>query len=111
MGVPVDEKLDVSPQCVLAAQKTKSVLGCIRRGAASSEREGIVPLCSALLRPHLEYCVEAWDLQHKKDGDSLKQVQRRAMSMIGGLEHLSYQERLREMGLFGGETSLRPPST
>ena len=51
------------------------------------------------MRLHLDYCIQIWGLQHKKDVE-LEWVQRRATGMIRGLEHLSYEDRLRELGLF-----------
>jgi len=54
LGVLVDEKLGMSQQCVLAPQKASCVLGCIKKGVASREREVIAPLYSSLVRPHVE---------------------------------------------------------
>ena len=80
----VDERLFMSHQCALAAQKANSMVGCIKSRVASRVREEIVPLCSAPMRPYLEPCTQLWGPQQKKDRDLLEQVQRRATKMIRG---------------------------
>jgi len=77
LGALGNEKLDMSHQCALAAQKASRGLGYTPSSVGSRAREGLLPVCSALDRPHQESCVQLWSPQHKKDMELLEWGQRR----------------------------------
>ncbi|KAK4810923.1 hypothetical protein QYF61_013331 [Mycteria americana] len=92
-------RLNMSQQSALAAKRTNCILGCIKHSISSCSKEVIIPLYLAMVQPHLEYCVQFWAPQFKKDVKVLECVQRRATQLLKGLEGMSYEEQLRTLGL------------
>ena len=76
----------------------------IHRNITYKDKSLIVPLYKAIVRPHLEYCIQAWSPYLRKDIDMLEKIQRRVTKLIPGLRDLRYDERLKECGLTTLET-------
>ena len=104
LGVTMNANMKVSEQCRIAASKGNQVLGMIRRNITYKEKSLIIPLYKAIVRPHLEYCIQAWNPHLRKDVDMLEKIQRRATKLIPELRDLTYEERLKECGLTTLET-------
>ena len=104
LGVTMNANMKVSEQCRMAASKGNQVLGMIRRNITYKEKSLIIPLYKAIVRPHLEYCIQAWNPHLRKDVDMLEKIQRRTTKLIPELRDLTYEERLKECGLTTLET-------
>ena len=82
LEVTVSADMKVSEQCWIAASKGNQIVGLIRRPIMYKEKQLIVPLYKAIVRPQLEYCIQAWRPYRKRDIDKLERIQRRATKMI-----------------------------
>jgi hypothetical protein len=99
LGIVITSNMKVSTQCSKAAIKAMQILRLIKRHFSYIDREDFRILYKSFIRPHLEYCVQAWSPFLVKDVKCLEQVQRRATKMVVGLEHVHYERRLRLLGL------------
>lgn len=101
-GVNIDNNLNMSQKCALAAKLTNSHWGCSKESFGSSLKEIILPLYSDVVR-FLQCQVQFYATYYERDMDIPGQVQSRAIKMIKGLKHLTYKGKLRELGLLSLE--------
>ena len=99
LGVYISNNLSPSNHVARAAEKANRVLGIIKRTYVNRSKDNIPSLYKSLVRPHLEYCVQAWRPFLQQDVDNNEKVQRRATRMISELGDLEYGERLRRCNL------------
>ena len=100
LGVIINNKLSVSDQVIEARKKALRMLGPINRNVSYKSAEIITKLYVAYVRPHLEYCVQAWSPTYEKDCWLLERVQKRATKMINRLNNLQYEDRLKTLNMF-----------
>lgn len=99
LGIIVDKSGSPTRQCIEAAKRANSTLGMIKRTIVNRDKSIMLNLYKTLVRPKLEYCIQAWSPYWQKDKDVLERVQRRATRMINNCKGLSYEERLKKCGL------------
>ena len=100
LGVMVNSKLSASDQVMECRKKALRMLGTINRNVSYKSPEVITKLYCAFVRPHLEYCVQAWSPTYAKDCWLLERVQKRATKIINGMSSLEYADRLKSLDMF-----------
>jgi len=105
LGIYIAENLKPGLQRAKAASKAISILGLIRR-FGKNDKESFRLLYKTYVRPQMEYCVQAWSPYLVKDIECLQKVQQRATKMVRGLEHVSYNKRLKVLGLYSHAQTL-----
>lgn len=104
LGIVVQNNLKVSAQCSKVVKTANKILGMVKRHFTTRDKITVLNLYKTLIRPHLEFCVQAWRPSLVKDIELLEGVQRRATKIIQNYDRLSYEERLQRLDLTTLET-------
>ncbi len=99
LGVHVTSDLKPAVQVAKAAASANSTVGMLKKTYTYMDAEMFLPLYKALVRPKLEYCIQAWSPFTRRDITVLEKVQRRATKLVPELANLPYEERLKRLQL------------
>ena len=99
LGIVASNYLKPSLQCARAAQKAMQVSEIIKRNFCMNNKEDFRLLFNGYVRLHLEYCVQVWSPYLKKDTECIEKVQRRATKLVKRLNYMTYEERLKALGI------------
>ena len=100
LGIVMTSDYKCAEQCGAAAHRARKELFRLKSVLSCRRPEVFVPLYRAIVRPHLEYCVQAWSPHYQKDVQLLEKVQRLATRMVEGQKGKDYNSRLKDLGLF-----------
>jgi hypothetical protein len=99
LGVYITVDLKPSTQCIKAAAKARRIVGMVKRNFKRLDKKDFILIYKTYIRPHLEYCVQAWSPHLIKDIEVLERVQRAATNLVPELRRFEYKERLRRLGI------------
>jgi ribonuclease P/MRP protein subunit RPP40 len=104
LGIIVQDNLKCAGQCAKVVKTANRVMGMIKRTFGNFSRNIIVKLYKSLIRPRLQYAIQAWRPHLKKDIDLIESVQRRVTRLVVGSKGKGYEDRLQMLGLKTLET-------
>jgi hypothetical protein len=100
LGITIlDEKFKFQIQFNNQTNKANQRLGMIKRSFTYMDKKMFTTLYKSIVRPHLEYGSNIWSFMHKKEAIQIENVQRRATKLVKNIQHLSYSDRSRYIGL------------
>ena len=99
IGVTIDNKLRFSKHLNEKVTKANQIMGLIRRTFDYMDEKIFTQLFKTLVRPIVEYANSVWAPYRLEDIRSVESVQRQATKKIKGMKDMSYEERLRKLGL------------
>ena len=99
LGIIVSDDLKWEKHCSAAVTKSNRIPGMIKQNFTDRSKEVIIPLYKSLARLHLEYCCQIWNPNYNKNIDLVEGVQRQATKLITGMQNLSYDDRVKHLGL------------
>ena len=99
LGITISNDLKPGKHCS-DIKKANKLVGFIGRTFEYKSEKVILTLYNALVRPHLEYCIQFWSPYYRKDINKLERIQRRITKMIPRLRNKSYEDRLKQLNLF-----------
>ena len=99
----MDRDFNFKEQCLNARNRANKILGFINRNVRYKSKNVIRQLYNSYVRPHIEYCVQAWRPHLRHDINMLESVQKRATKLIPSLKNMLYEDRLEELNMFSVE--------
>ena len=100
LGVWIEPSLKFHKHLEVITGRASSLVGQLLRGTICRSKEFMVTVFVAHVRPLLEYCSVLWNVGYMQDTKKLESIQKRWIRQVDGLEEFSYQERLRDLGLY-----------
>ena len=104
LGISVTSDLKSARQCKKSAGKARGIIGMVRRNFWRMNRKDFLLIYKTYIRPHLEYCIQAWSPHLQRDIEVLERVQRAASNLVQDLRGFCYENRVKKLGLTSDNT-------
>ena len=99
LGVCVDKRLNFEAHISNSIKKANKMTGIIYGNFKMMGQDVFLNLYETMVRPHLEYGSVVWRPSTIRDQRKVESIQRRATKLVPNIKDLSYEQRLKKLGI------------